>query len=140
MAPQKPVPDHAEQHFFTARKLASGLGPGRTGTAAHWSLTVSSVALALLTPFAVALAARGIGLDQAGVIAFYGRPLPAIIIGLFLVVGMGHWMRGTRIMIDDYLHHGGRRAALIATQLIGWAVMAAGLYALARMALIGIVV
>lgn len=141
MADQNARPDgQAATHYFTSRKVASGLGSAHSGTAAHWFMTVSAVGLALLTPFAIALAAAGIGLDQAGVIAYYGRPFPAIVLGLFLVVGMIHWIRGTRIMIDDYLKGGTRMWTLIATQLFGWAVIAAGIYALARMALIGIVV
>lgn len=140
MAQQRLKPGHAEQHFFTSRKVADGLGAGHTGTAAHWSLTVSAVALALLTPFVIGILGAGIGHGQAAVIAFFGRPLPAILLGLFLVVGMTHWIRGTRIMIDDYVHGAARRWALIAVHLFGWLVIAAGLYALARMALIGVVV
>lgn len=127
------------QHFFTSRKVANGLGAAHTGTAQHWFMTVTAVALAVLTPFVIAIAARGIGLDQVGVAAYYGRPRPAIILGLFLVVGMIHWISGTRIMIDDYLKGATRMWTLVGVQLVGWAVIAVGLYALVRMALVVIV-
>lgn len=130
----------AAQHFYTSRKATEGLGSARAGTAAHWAMTVSAVALAILTPLAIGLTGAAIGLDQPGVIGQVGQPGPAILLGLFLVVGLIHWMRGTRILIDDYVRGAARTWALIAVQIVGWAVIAAGLYALARMALIGIVV
>ena len=59
---------------------------------------------------------------------------------LFVTVGMIHFIKGTRIMIDDYLHGGARKAAIIASVIFGWAVIACALYALARMGLGAIVV
>ncbi|AXC49875.1 succinate dehydrogenase [Paracoccus suum] len=128
------------QHFYTPRKAAEGLGSARSGTAAHWAMTVSAVALAILTPLVIGLTGSAIGLEQPDVIGLIGRPGPAILLGLFIVVGMIHWIRGTRILIDDYMRGLARTWTLIAVQIVGWAVMAAGIYALARMALIGIVV
>ena len=136
----QPTRNLGPRHFFTARKAASGLGAAHAGTAAHWAMTVSAVALALLTPFAIGYVGAGIGMPHPGVIAWFGRPVPAILMGLFLVVGMIHRMRGTRIMIDDYVRGGARRASLIAVQIIGWGVIAAGLYALVRMAFISLTV
>lgn len=127
-------------HFITPRKAAMGLGASGTGTASHWSMTVSSVALAILTPLFLWVVGQAIGYDQIGVVAHFGRPLPALITALFLVVGMTHYVRGTRIMIDDYVRGSARTWALIASQLFGWLVIALALVSLARMALIGITV
>lgn len=128
------------RQFMTSRKMASGLGSAHSGTAAHWSMTVSAVALAILTPLFVALVARSIGTGQAGAVAFFGQPFAAIVTGLFLVVGMIHWIRGTRIMVDDYLRGAPRMWTMIGVQIFGWAVIAAGLYALVRMSLISTLV
>lgn len=125
-------------HFFTPRKAAAGLGASGGGTADHWAMTVSSVALAILTPLFLWVVGSAIGYDHVGVVAHFGRPLPALITALFIIVGMIHWIRGTRIMIDDYLRGRARTWVLIASQLFGWLVIALVLVALARMALIGI--
>lgn len=125
-------------HFFTPRKAATGLGAGGNATAAHWAMTISAVALAILTPLFLWVVGSAIGYDQAGVVAHFGRPFPALITALFLVVGMIHWIRGTRVMIDDYVHGPARPWVLIATHLFGWLVIGVALVALARMALIAI--
>ena len=123
--------------FVTPRKAARGLGAAGPGsaTAHHWSMTVSSVALMLLTPAFIFVIATAVGLPHHAVFAYFSRPYPAIVTALFLIVGMLHYINGTRIMIDDYADHTERRVAIIASQLFGWAVIAAAVYALARMAL-----
>lgn len=123
--------------YITPRKAARGLGAAgpSTGTAQHWSMTVSSVALLILTPAFIFVIASAIGLPHHAVVAYFSRPYPAIVTALFLIVGMLHYINGTRIMIDDYTAGTERRVALIAAQLFGWGVIAAAVYALARMAL-----
>ena len=123
--------------FITPRKAARGLGAAgpSTGTAQHWSMTVSSVALLILTPAFIFVIATALGLPHHGVFAYFSRPYPAIVTALFLIVGMLHYINGTRIMIDDYADHTERRVAILASQLFGWAVIAVVVYALARMAL-----
>ena len=53
--------------FVTPRKAARGLGAAGPGsaTAHHWSMTVSSVALMLLTPAFIFVIATAIGLFAA---------------------------------------------------------------------------
>lgn len=123
--------------YVTPRKAARGLGAAgpSTGTAQHWSMTVSSVALLMLTPAFVFVIASAIGLPHHAVVAYFSQPYPALVTALFLIVGMLHYVNGTRIMIDDYAANTERRVAMIAVQLFGWAVIAAVVYALARMAL-----
>ena len=122
--------------YLTPRKAAKGLGAAGPGsaTAHHWSMTVNSVALAILTPAFIYVIASAIGLPHAGVVAYFSQPYPAIVTAMFLIVGMLHYVNGTRIMIDDYLDHTERKVALIVAQLLGWAVIAAAVYALARIA------
>ena len=68
------------------------------------------------------------------------RIAPAIITALFVTVGMIHFIKGTRIMIDDYFQGTARKAAIVISVIFGWAVIACALYALARMGLGAIVV
>lgn len=123
-------------HFITPRKAATGLGAaGPAATQSHWAMTVSSVALAILTPAFLLVIGHAIGLPRIGVLAYFSQPYPAIVTGLFLIIGMFHYIRGTRIMIDDYLDHTERKVAIIFSEIFGWIVIAAAIYALARMAL-----
>lgn len=120
--------------YITPRKAAAGLGSARSGTAHHWQITVSSVALVILTPLFLLTVGGAIGLPQAGVVAHFGRPFPGIITGLFVIVGMIHFIKGTRIMLDDYVHGTANRTGVIAMTIFGWAVIAAAVFALAKMA------
>lgn len=126
--------------YITPRKAADGLGASGTGTEAHWFLTVSAVGLAILTPLFLIVVGCALKLPREGVVAYFARPFPAVITGLFIIVGMLHFIRGTRVMIDDYLYHGANKAAVIASVIFSWTVIACAVYALVRMALIGIVV
>ena len=126
--------------YITPREAAEGLGSAHSGTAHHWAMTVSACALVLLTPAFMLVVGSAIGLPREGVAAYFGRPYPAIITALFIVVGMLHFIKGTRIMIDDYLNHTERKVAIIVSVIFGWAVIAAALFALAKMALVTIVI
>ncbi|KGJ06783.1 succinate dehydrogenase / fumarate reductase membrane anchor subunit [Paracoccus halophilus] len=126
--------------YITPRKAAEGLGSAHEGTQHHWAMTVTAVALLILTPLFMITVARAIGLPQELLVVYFGRPFPALITALFIIVGMLHFIKGTRIMIDDYLQGGARKAAIIASVIFGWAVIAFAIYALARMGLGAIVV
>ncbi|MDO5646729.1 succinate dehydrogenase, hydrophobic membrane anchor protein [Paracoccus sp. (in: a-proteobacteria)] len=122
--------------YITPRKAATGLGSARSGTMRHWQLTVSAYALIILTPLFLAVVGGAIGLPREQVAMHFGRPFAGVITGLFIVVGMLHFMQGTRNMIDDYLRGGAHKGAIIASQVLGWGVIAAAIFALAKMALI----
>ncbi|MBD9525937.1 MULTISPECIES: succinate dehydrogenase, hydrophobic membrane anchor protein [Paracoccus] len=126
--------------YITPRKSAQGLGSAHEGTQHHWAMTVTAVALLILTPLFMITIARAIGLPRELVLAYFARPFPALITGLFVIVGMLHFIKGTRIMIDDYFQGGVRKGAIILSVIFGWAVIATAVYALARMGLGAIVV
>ena len=126
--------------YITPLKAAEGLGSAHTGTQHQWAMTVTAVALLVLTPLFMIVVARAIGLPYELLVVYFGRPFPAIITALFVTVGMLHFIKGTRIMIDDYFQGGTRKAAIIISVIFGWAVIACALYALARMGLGAIVV
>ena len=66
-----------------------------------------------------------IGGSQAEVVARFSNPFAAAITGLFMVVGFRHWIKGTGVMIDDYLRGSARMWSMVAAQVIGWAIIAA---------------
>lgn len=125
--------------YITPLKAAKGLGASRTGTQDHWFMTVTAVALAILTPLFMIVIAKAIGLPREGVIAYFGQPFPAIMTGAFIITGMLHFIRGTRSMLDDYLQGTAHKIAVILSVIFSYAVIAVAVYALARMGLSAIV-
>lgn len=121
--------------YLTDRKRATGAGASRTGTAHHWSMTLSSVALAFLVPGWVYLFGATLGQGRAEVLATFSRPFPAILTALVLVVGMRHFAKGATVMIEDYLHGSARKIAVIFVISLAAVTAATGLFAIAKIAL-----
>jgi len=121
--------------FLTDRKRAEGLGSARTGTAHFWSMTVSSVALLILIPLFIFTFGAVLGQPYEAVVAYYARPVPALIAGLTLIVGFHHFKGGAQVLIEDYVHGLAKHIAILAVTFISYAAMAAGVYALIRLAL-----
>ena len=106
--------------YITPLKAAIGLGASGGGTANHWALTVSSVALAILTPLFLWVVGGAIGLPQDQVVAHFGRPFPGIITALFVIVGMIHFIKGSQGgAIADYVHGTAQQLTMVAIAIFG---------------------
>jgi len=121
--------------YLTDRKRADGLGSAKSGTEHFWHMQISAVALAILIPLFILTFGRILGAPYEDVVAYYSRPFPAIVAGLTLIVGMTHFKNGAQVMIEDYAHGFARKALVVGTVCLSYAVMATGLYALIRLAL-----
>lgn len=121
--------------YVTDRKRVTGLGSARSGTEHHWTMTVTSVALLLLTPFFLIIIGRLLGQPHADVVASLSRPLPALVVAAYLVVGMHHMRLGMQVLIEDYIRGLKRKVALIATTILCYGLAAGGLVALAQISL-----
>ena len=121
--------------YMTDLKRAVGHGSAREGTARHWGMTKSSVALLLLTPLFVFTFGPMLGQPHADVVAYFARPFPAIVAGLFIVVGFMHFKNGIQAVFEDYLYGTTREYAIILTTCLSFAAAAVGLFALAKIAL-----
>jgi succinate dehydrogenase / fumarate reductase membrane anchor subunit len=121
--------------YLTDRKRAEGRGPSHTGTAHHWSMQVSAVALAFMVPTWIYVFGHAVGGTRAEVLATFARPFPAILTALILVVAMRHFAKGATMMIEDYTHGTTRKAAVIFATSLASVIAATGLYALVRIAL-----
>lgn len=121
--------------YVTDRKRAVGLGSGRTGTQHHWNMIVSSIGVVILIPFFVFVFGAGLGGTHEEVLAFFARPFPAIITGLTLVVGIRHLNAEAQEAIEDYVHGVAGKLAGIAVTAFSWTLIAAGLFALVKLAL-----
>ena len=121
--------------YMTDLKRAVGHGSAREGTARHWNMTKSSVALLILTPFFVFTFGPMLGQPHAEVVAYFARPFPAIVAALFIVVGFMHFKNGVQTLIEDYVHGTAREYTIVLTTCLSYAAAAVGLFALAKLAL-----
>lgn len=121
--------------YLTDRKRAEGKGAAHTGTAHHWYMQVTAVGLAVLIPFFVYVFGKALGGSHAEVLAVFAHPFVAVLSGLVLVVSMGHFAKGAQMMIEDYAHGETKKLLVILAISISYAVMAVGLFALAKIAL-----
>jgi succinate dehydrogenase / fumarate reductase membrane anchor subunit len=121
--------------YLTPRKRAIGKGSAHTGTEHHWSMTVSSVALAFMIPTWVYLFGSALGGARADVVQAFAHPFTAILTALVLVVGMRHFAMGATMMIEDYARGTTRKLLVIFVTSLSTVIAATGLYALIRIAL-----
>ena len=121
--------------YLTARKRAEGRGTAHHGTEHHWSMTVSSVALAFLVPAWLYIFGSALGGSREVVVETFAQPFPAILTGLLLVVGMRHFAMGATVMIEDYAKGMTRKLLIIGAISLAWTIAATGVFALARIAL-----
>ena len=61
--------------------------------------------------------------------------LVALVIGLTLLVGLVHFRHGVQVVLEDYAHGTPRRLMIIAAICVTYAILAVGLFAVARLAL-----
>lgn len=121
--------------YITDRKRALGLGSAKSGTEHHWFMIVSGVALVGLMLAFVLIFGRALGSSHDEVLATFSRPFPALVALLTLWVGMLHFRKGAQTAIEDYSRGLTQKALLIVNICVSYAVMAAGLYAVLRIAI-----
>lgn len=121
--------------YLTDRKRAMGMGSAKTGTDHHWAMMVSSVGLAILIPLFVFNFGSILGSSYEEVLAHYGRPYPAVLAALTIVVSMMHFKKGVQVLIEDYVHGTARKFSIIAMICLSYAIAGVGLFAIARLAL-----
>lgn len=121
--------------YLTDRKRAEGLGAAGSGTDHHWQMIVSSVLLVVLMPFFIFTFVSIYGSTHTEVLAFFGRPFPAILTALTLYVAINHFKNEAQEAIEDYMHGLPGRLTYIAVGALSWVLIAAGLFALVKLAL-----
>jgi len=113
-----------------------GHGSARDGVH-HWvSLRSTSAALALLGPWFVFALLTLPNLGHAAVAAWIGRPVNAVLLGLFVAVTVWHSALGVQVVIEDYIHGKGARVlALLLSRFVHVLVGALSLFAVLKIAL-----
>jgi len=121
--------------YRTDRQRVRGLGVTGDGTHHWWSQRLTSIALALLTPFFIFPFARALGQDWDAVRAVYGTPINAIVAILFILVGFNHLQQGIQVVVEDYVHDRPvRTAVLLANTFTCLALALIGVFAVAKIA------
>ncbi|NOD34979.1 MULTISPECIES: succinate dehydrogenase, hydrophobic membrane anchor protein [unclassified Ruegeria] len=121
--------------YLTDRKRAAGLGSAKSGTAHFWAMKVSSVALLILVPLFVFTFGPVLGQPFDVVLDYYSRPFPAIVAALTLAVGFKHFADGAQVMLEDYVHGTLEKVLIILVTCLSYGAAAAGIFAIARIAL-----
>ena len=121
--------------FLTDRKRATGWGSAKSGTEHHWAMKKTSVALLILVPLFIFTFGGALGGTYEEVLAYYGRPFPAIIAALTIVVGFHHFNLGVQVMIEDYVHGMAEKIAILVMTCLSYGAAGVGLFAIAKLAL-----
>ena len=121
--------------FMTDRKRAMGLGSAKSGTAHHWSMTISSVALLILLPLFVFTFGAALGGTYEEIVAYYSHPFPAIIAALTILVTFKHFNDGVQTLLEDYVHGLAQKVSIVVMTCISYGAAAVGIFAIARLAL-----
>lgn len=108
------------------------LGSARSGMREDWFMRLTSLALVPLTVAFVWLLLSLLSKDYNGVRAELGSPAPAIIVMLFVLVGIYHMQLGMRSIILDYVHGHAREWALVANLFFCAVLGLACIYAVLR--------
>lgn len=92
------------QSLQTASKKIRHLGSAKSGVGAARAMHLTSVALIPLTIAFVWILLSLVGKDYEAAHAMLGRPVPAVIMILFVGASVYHMKLGMQVIIDDYVH------------------------------------
>ena len=122
--------------FRTPLARVEGLGPAGSGVEHFWKQRVTATALIPLTIWFIVAALGLVGHDRSFVLAYLHSPVHAVLMVLFILAVVMHMVLGIQVVIEDYVHqHGLKIACLLLNRAFAWAVGAACLFAMYRIAL-----
>lgn len=100
--------------YKTPQKAVQGLGAAHDGTHHFWMERVTALALVPLTIwFMINLATHLLAADRAMVAHWIAQPINAILLIIFLVLMFVHSRLGVQVIVEDYVHHEGKKLALL---------------------------
>ncbi|MEX0759702.1 MAG: succinate dehydrogenase, hydrophobic membrane anchor protein [Tistlia sp.] len=89
------------------------LGSAHDGTGHWWAQRLSALALVpLVLWFAVSVVSL-VGADHAAFAAWAGHPISGALLILLVGATFHHAALGLQVVIEDYVHHGGAKLALL---------------------------
>jgi succinate dehydrogenase / fumarate reductase membrane anchor subunit len=118
----------------TPRARVKHLGSAKSGTHHAWLMRLTSFALLPLTIAFILIVLSLPGRDFQSARILLGSPCPAILLLLFVGVGIYHMTLGMQTIIEDYIPGGhSRHLALMANLCFGLVMGAALVYAVLRL-------
>ncbi len=125
------------RNYRTPVGRAYGLGSAKSGTGHFWWMRVTSIFLAVLTPWILGMLVALVGADHAQAQAMLAKPVNAIAMALFAISLFWHSRLGLQVVIEDYIHHRPTEIFLHLLIMFACAMGAlASLYAIGRIALL----
>lgn len=113
-----------------------GLGSAKDGVAHWWAQRVTALALVPLTLWFVFGIVALAGSPQAQVQAWIAHPVNTVLLVLLVAATFHHLTLGVQVVIEDYIHHEGRKLALLlGVKALAWVFGLAGVLAVLRIAL-----
>ncbi|MEQ8509051.1 MAG: succinate dehydrogenase, hydrophobic membrane anchor protein [Rhodospirillaceae bacterium] len=115
---------------------ARGLGSAKDGTHHWWLQRVTAIALIPLTIWFVASLIALAGHDYAAFMNWFGQPINATVMILFLAVAFHHAQLGMQVVIEDYVSaHGWRTAINLLVKFACYALAALSIISILTIAL-----
>lgn len=103
----------AERTLRTPLSRVIHLGSARSGAQHWWLQRVTAVALVPLGVWFAASLVSLAGADLATLQAWLARPIPALLMALFLATAFWHLKLGLQVIIEDYVHEEGAKLVLL---------------------------
>jgi succinate dehydrogenase / fumarate reductase, membrane anchor subunit len=114
-----------------------GLGAAHSGTEHFTRQRATAVALVPLSIWFAFSAFSLIGGERTDALAFFAEPVNAVLMALFIIAALMHMALGLQMVIEDYVEsERGKVALLLLNKFFAWAVGAASLFALLKIALL----
>lgn len=126
-----------EMHTRSSFARAVGLGSAKAGVETWWLERVTAVALVPLTLWFVGSLIAQSGRNYAHFVSWLKAPLTTILMVLMLIGAFWHTALGLEVIIEDYVHSAAKIPTLILARLGCFALAAAGILAILRIAFLG---
>ena len=92
---------------------ARGLGSAKEGTNHWWLQRLTAIALVPLTMWLVASVIALSGFGHEAFVVWFGRPINATLMILFLGVAFHHAQLGMQVVIEDYVNPDGLKIVMV---------------------------
>ncbi len=90
-----------------------GLGSAKEGVQHWWVQRLTAIALVPLSLWFLASVLALLGGERAALVAWLSSPFSAGVMILFLLATFWHALLGLQVVIEDYVHHEGRKLATL---------------------------
>ncbi|HYB09629.1 MAG TPA: succinate dehydrogenase, hydrophobic membrane anchor protein [Alphaproteobacteria bacterium] len=90
-----------------------GLGSAKEGVQHWWAQRLTALALVPLSLWFIYAMVKLTGADRDVVAAWFAHPLNAVLSIVLIATAFHHAQLGLQVVIEDYVHHEGRKLASI---------------------------